>query len=257
MRPINKEKILKEGTMREKIKLYFIHIAERNISGEDLLTEDEINAIYFNIEAPQDVRYYSGLRRYNKTFLILTPRLQALKNKLLKHIAEVLLVMAKIELIVAQENSFNAISELLLKNRGKQKEDENLKGKIDKIRKKLIEDSYELTGEEKRKEIQELVKSINESTENTKIAINQMKYLLTAKLPLPPYKEYLKDEEKQIKEAVKRVKTLIEKHLEDRKMEIPPIKEHENGGYYIQNWEDIEINVDLVDLERYIKLANE
>ena len=256
MKTYDKEKILKEGTMREKIKLYFTHIAERNISGEDLLTEAEIDAIYFNIETPQDVRYYSELRRYNKTFLILTPRLQALKNKLLKHIAEVLLVMAKIELIVAQENSFNTISELLLKTRGKQKEDENLKGKIDKIRKKLIEDSYELTGEEKRKEIQELVKSINKSTENTKIAINQMKYLLK-KLPLSPYKEYLKDEEKHIKEAVNNVKTLIEKHLEDRKMEIPPIKEHDNGGYYIQNWEDIEIDIDLVDLERYIKLAKE
>ena len=255
MRTYNKEKILKEGTMREKIKLYFTHIAEKNISGEDLLTEAEIDAIYFNIEAPQDVHYYSGLRRYNKTFLILTTRLQALKNKLLKNIAEVYLEISKIELIVAQENSFNTISELLLKNEPAEKIDKTKKS-LEKIREKLIKDSSELLGEQKKKEIQDIISKINDNILSNKKAVGQMKYLLK-KLPLSPYKQYIKGEEKQINENIVNAKRLIDKHLEDVNIRPAQNEGDENGGYYIQNWEDIEINVDLVDLELYIKLANE
>lgn len=254
MRNYNKEKILLEGSMKEKIKLYFIHIAETNISGENLLTQDEINAIYFNIEAPQDVRYYANLRRYNKTFLVLTPRLQALKNNLLKKIAEMLLLVSKLELIVAQENSFNTITTLILKNLNEEQKEERM-NKFDIIRKKLKQDKTELLREERN--IQSTMESINESIRHTKKVIEQMKYLLNKKLRLPPYKDYINNEEKDTKENIEKAKKLIEKHLKGRDIEPPTSPEHTNGAYYIYNWEEIEIEIDLKDLDLYMKLANE
>jgi hypothetical protein len=79
------ERILKQGSVRQKIKLYMTDIAlvnvdwnnlnyeikgkELNIKGTKLLSEKERELLWSSIKDPKDVKYYNDLRTWNGAFL--------------------------------------------------------------------------------------------------------------------------------------------------------------------------------------------
>ena len=80
------ERILKQGSVKQKIKLYMTDIAlgnidwghfniefdnkELNIKGTKLLTNKESDLLWSSIKDPKDIKYYEDLRLWNKAFLM-------------------------------------------------------------------------------------------------------------------------------------------------------------------------------------------
>jgi hypothetical protein len=79
------ERVIKQGSVRQKIKLYMTNIAlvnvdhnnldveikgeEINIKGTKLLSKKEENILWSSIKEPKDVKYYNELRTWNQGFL--------------------------------------------------------------------------------------------------------------------------------------------------------------------------------------------
>jgi hypothetical protein len=86
MRRTDIERILKQGSVRQKIKLYMTDVAllnvdfnhldyevknkELNIKGTMLLSERERELLWSSIKEPKDVKYYNDLRTWNGAFLL-------------------------------------------------------------------------------------------------------------------------------------------------------------------------------------------
>ena len=80
------ERILKQGSVKQKIKLYMTDIAlvnvnwdnldyeikgkELKIKGTKLLSDRERELLWSSIKDPKDVKYYNELRKWNQAFLM-------------------------------------------------------------------------------------------------------------------------------------------------------------------------------------------
>ena len=88
------ERIIKQGSMKQKIKLYFTDLAYFNTVGiysssfveagdttrletpNKILTDKEKDIIYQSIKEPKDIKYYENLRIWNKAFLMFKPNIE-------------------------------------------------------------------------------------------------------------------------------------------------------------------------------------
>ena len=290
MRTYNKEKILKEGTMREKIKLYFTHIALLNIYEikDPLLSQDEIMFIYNDIKDRKDIKYYDALRRYSMLFeQMLKPQIEKNRSELEKNqyqlstlTAEIILNMENkmMELIKLERNielelnklmnnllalyktaqSYSNVGKLLPKSI--MKDIKNYEDKLNKAEKKKENLRWRIEDVEKGKpnrRIISLVEGINNQIDITKTYLEEYKLYVNKLLPLPVYREFLQKEEKMAKETVLIIRERVEMYLRMNEIELPTKPEDDNGAFYVLSWDDLQIDTDEKDLDYYKRLAYE
>jgi hypothetical protein len=91
MRKLDIEKVISQGSVRQKIKLCFVDVAHFNVIGKytaelkdsgdnttlevknQILTDRERELIYSSVKEPKDVKYWNELRTWNKSFLMFMP----------------------------------------------------------------------------------------------------------------------------------------------------------------------------------------
>lgn len=292
MKTYNKEKILKEGTMREKIKLYFTHIALLNVFEirERLLNQEEIMFIYNNIKESKDIKFYDTLRRYSMLFeqmlksllekdryeletKILTMRKETLKKQL-----EISLFIQEIEIeINLKREDLQKTQQQLLKLYKVNLSLETLELQVTKelketiviynLKREKIEKEIELLKlqkehkekiklEELLKEITIFVEDINYQIDINKTFVEECYLYLYKLLPLPIYREFVKKEEKMTIQIINNAKEEIEKILKENSEYIPKNVSDKNNEFYIYSWDDIGgAGDEEIDLDYYKSLA--
>jgi len=82
----NKEQILENGSVREKIRLYYLDIALNNTYGEDkrILTDQERLMCYYSIKSKKDIQYYDDLRSWSKIYSVFKDTFEKTCEKLEK-----------------------------------------------------------------------------------------------------------------------------------------------------------------------------
>lgn len=269
-----KNKILEEGTLRQKIKLYFIHIASVNTGKAEILTEEEIMSIYTKIKEPKDIRYYDALRRYTKVFIMVKAKIVLSKTTIMTkctHAREIdrdikLLRETKI-LRVTILQFFDKLKDTAHKEAvihpEKKEESREVLITLEKdIKEQLVKYENELfslvfTENLLKKELLELIKDTNEIINEAKSEIEEYRYFINKLLPLKPYKDYINREENTIKEQIELIRIVINSYLEDKGMTAPTAPESQNGEYYLYSWNDIEIELNDNNLNYFKNLAND
>jgi hypothetical protein len=143
MRKIDIEKIIKQGSTKQKIKLYFTDIALFNTvipteqlkaeikDAEDILTKDhkeflltnkERDLIFNSIKDKKDVAYYERLRVFNRGFLMFKPIIKENRNR----ISYLTAVLSKVDLAIHLHSFYeNVINDIL-----EEVEDKKLRDKL-------------------------------------------------------------------------------------------------------------------------------
>jgi len=280
MRKTDIERIIKQGSTRQKIKLYFTDVAYFNTKGQfqaelkgsgdslrleikdKILTDKERDLIFNSIKEPKDVKYWEELRTWNKAFLMFKPSITTY-TKNFDYLTAQLSKYAVVNLLhKGYEDAINDILEVV--------EDEEL-------REKLVETAlnslnmfdairYQEEGFLPFIEIPEaniignvwlLIEVLNEKIKEAKEYIEGIRIFLNKSLPLQPYKEFLKDAEDKIKAEVEECRKLIEiftlgKTIEtplDKAIEVTPGSELPDERFNILRWGDVEVEVTDEDIE--------
>jgi hypothetical protein len=218
MKQTDIERIIKQGSIRQKIKLFFTDVAHFNTAGQytaevteegelevkdTILTPRERNLIYSSVKEPKDIKYYSELRLNNKAFILFMPRLQARVNRLmyLKALLRGYTNIANINTIYE-----GAINDMLDKVADSKQRELLLGTLIDSLDTYKAE-RYQEKGfkpfivipNSNKKEVEDVVKAINKTALDVKEFTETLKEFLKDALPLQPYKEFLKTEEDKAK----------------------------------------------------------
>lgn len=280
MRKTDIERIIKQGSTRQKIKLYFTDVAYFNTKGmaqvelkgsgdnlrlerkDKILTDKERDLIFNSIKEPKDIKYWEELRTWNKAFLMFKPTITTY-TKNFDYLTAQLSKYATVRLLhKGYEDSINDILEVV--------EDK-------KLRETLVETAlnslnmfdairYQEEGFLPYIEIPEanmdgkvwlLIEILNEKIKEAKEYIEGIRTFLNKSLPLQPYKEFLKNAEDKIKGELKECRVLIEaftlgRTIEtpmDKAIEVTPGSELPDEKFNILRWEDIEVEVTDEDIE--------
>lgn len=280
MRKTDIERIIKQGSARQKIKLYFTDVAYFNTKGmaqaefkgsgdslrletkDKILTDKERDLIFNSIKEPKDVKYWEELRSWNKAFLMFKPTISTYSNYFYFLTAQLSKYTVVNLLHKIYEDAINDILEVV--------EDK-------KLREKLVETAlnslnmfdairYQEEGFLPFIEIQEaningkvwlLIEVLNKKIKEAKEYIEGIRTFLNKFLPLQPYKEFLKDAEDKIKAKVEECRKLTEsftlgKTIEpplDKAIEVTPGSELPDERFNILRWEDVEVEVTDEDIE--------
>lgn len=254
------ERIIKGGSVRQKIKLYMTNIAlvnidwsnldyeikgkELNIKGTKLLSEKEQNLLWSSIKEPKDVKYYNDLRTWNGAFLMF-------KEKFSIDLMKLQAVYYRISVSNGEEiersKCRDVVNEIL----------DLIPDK--KTREKALNKAIELTKGDGGREYQEkgypkyldIDRSLwwTEIRRPTEIAIAKAKMckeyilmfktVLTNNLPLKPYRDWVEAQEKHLKTLITAIyDTTI---LEDTPPDFPKI----------ELYEEIEAQITEEDLEDF------
>lgn len=237
------ERILKQGSVRQKTKLYMTDIAlvnvdwnnldyeikgkELNIKGTKLLSDKERDLLWSSIKDPKDVKYYNELRTYNRAFLIFKDRFSI---DLMKLQAIFYLICVSNSEEIKRAESKDLVNEILYLIPDK------------KTREKALNKAIELTKGDGGREYQEkgypkyleLDRSMwwTEIRRPTEIAIAtakeckeyivMFKTILANNLPLKPYRDWVEAQEKHLKTLITAIhETTI---LEDTPTDFPKIE---------------------------------
>lgn len=252
------ERIIKGGSVRQKIKLYMTDIAlvnidwnnldyeikgkELNIKGTKLLSDKERELLWSSIKDPKDIKYYNDLRTWNMAFLMFKEKFS-------------------IDLMTLQ-----AIFYLISVSNGEEIERSKCRDVVNEIldlipdkktRDKALNKAIELTKGDGGREYQEkgypkyldIDRSLwwTEIKKPTEIAIATAKSckeyivmfrtVLTNNLPLKPYKDWVEAKEKHLKTLITAIyETTI---LEDTPPDFPKIELYEEIEAQITE-EDVE-----------------
>lgn len=280
MRKTDIERIIKQGSTRQKIKLYFTDVAYFNTKGlfqvelkgsgdslrieikDKILTDKERDLIFNSIKEPKDVKYWEELRSWNKAFLMYKPNITTYAKNFDYLTAQLSKYTVVNLLHKGYEDAINDILEVV--------EDK-------KLREKLVETAlnslntfdafrYQEEGFLPFIKIPEaningkvwlLIEVLNEKIKEAKEYIEGIRIFLNKTLPLQPYKEFLKDAEDKIKAEVEKCRELIEaftlgKTIEiplDKAIEVTPGSELPDERFNILRWEDVEVEVTDEDIE--------
>lgn len=258
MRSTDIERIIKQGSVRQKIKLYLTDIAlfnvdwnnldyeikgkELNIKGTKLLSNKERELLWGSIKDPKDVKYYNELRTWNGAFLMFKEKFSI---ELMKLQAIFYLINVSNKEEIERSKSKDLVNEIL-----------DLIPDI-KTREKALNKAIELTKGDGGREYQEkghpkyldIGRSIfwAEIRRPTEIAIATAKsckeYLVMFKavlvnnLPLKPYRDWVEAQEKHLKTLITGIyETTI---LEDTPPDFPKIERYEEIEAQITD-EDVE-----------------
>ena len=280
MRKTDIERIIKQGSTRQKIKLYFTDVAYFNTKGkaqaelkgsgdnlrlelkDKILTDKERDLIFNSIKEPKDIKYWEELRTWNRAFLMFKPTITTY-TKNFDYLTAQLSKYAVVRLLhKGYEDSINDILEVV--------EDE-------KLRETLVETAlkslnmfdairYQEEGFLPFIEIPEanmdgkvwlLIKILNKKIKEAKEYIEGIRTFLNKKLPLQPYKEFLKEAEDKIKGEIEECRGHIEdftlgRTIEtplDKAIEVTPGLELPDERFSILRWEDVEVDVTDEEIE--------
>ena len=280
MRKTDIERIIKQGSTRQKIKLYFTDVAYFNTKGmaqaelkgsgdnlrlekkDKILTDKERDIIFNSIKEPKDIKYWEELRTCNRAFLMFKPTITTY-TKNFDYLTAQLSKYATVRILhKGYENGINDILEVV--------EDE-------KLRETLVETAlkslnmfdairYQEEGFLPFIKIPEanidgkvllVIEVLNEKIKEAKEYIEAIRTFLNKNLPLQPYKEFLKEAEDKIKGEIEECRGFIEaftlgRTIEtplDKAIEVTPGSELPDESFNILRWEDVEVEVEDEDIE--------
>lgn len=280
MRKTDIERIIKQGSTRQKIKLYFTDVAYFNTKGQfqaelkgsgdslrleikdKILTDKERDLIFNSIKEPKDIRYWENLRICNKAFLMFKPIITTY-TKNFAYLTAQLSKYTVVDLLhEGYENAINDILEVVEDKKLREKLVEtalNSLNMFDAIR--YQEEGFlpfiEIPEDNINGEVWLLIEVLNKKIKEAKEYIEGIRIFLNKYLPLQPYKEFLKDAEDKIKAEVEECRELIEiftlgKTIEtplDKAIEVTPGSELPDERFNILRWEDVEVEVTDEDIE--------
>lgn len=280
MRKTDIERIIKQGSTRQKIKLYFTDVAYFNTKGQfqaelkgsgdslrleikdKILTDKERDLIFNSIKEPKDIRYWENLRICNKAFLMFKPIITTY-TKNFAYLTAQLSKYTVVDLLhEGYENAINDILEVVEDKKLREKLVEtalNSLNMFDAIR--YQEEGFlpfiEIPEDNINGEVWLLIEVLNKKIKEAKEYIEGIRIFLNKYLPLQPYKEFLKDAEDKIKAEVEKCRELIEiftlgKTIEtplDKAIEVTPGSELPDERFNILRWEDVEVEVTDEDIE--------
>lgn len=276
MRKTDIERIIKQGSTRQKIKLYFTDVAYFNTKGmaqaelkgsklelkDEILTDKERDLIFNSIKEPKDIKYWEELRLWNKAFLMFKPTITTY-TKNFEYLTAQLSKYTTVRLLhKIYEDGINDILEVV--------EDEKLRETLVETALKSLNTfdaiRYQEEGFLPFIEIPEanidgkvllLIEILNEKIKEAKEYIEAIRIFLNKYLPLQPYKEFLKEAEDKIKGEIEECRGCIEaftlgRTIEtplDKAIEVTPGLELPDEGFNILRWEDVEVEVEDEDIE--------
>lgn len=280
MRKTDIERIIKQGSTRQKIKLYFTDVAYFNTKGQfqaelkgsgdslrleikdKILTDKERDLIFNSIKEPKDIRYWENLRICNKAFLMFKPIITTY-TKNFAYLTAQLSNYTVVDLLhEGYENAINDILEVVEDKKLREKLVEtalNSLNMFDAIR--YQEEGFlpfiEVPEDNINGEVWLLIEVLNKKIKEAKEYIEGIRIFLNKYLPLQSYKEFLKDAEDKIKADVEKCRELIEiftlgKTIEtplDKAIEVTPGSELPDERFNILRWEDVEVEVTDEDIE--------
>lgn len=280
MRKTDIERIIKQGSTRQKIKLYFTDVAYFNTKGQfqaelkgsgdslrleikdKILTDKERDLIFNSIKEPKDIRYWENLRICNKAFLMFKPIITTY-TKNFAYLTAQLSKYTVVDLLhEGYENAINDILEVVEDKKLREKLVETALNSLnifDAIR--YQEEGFlpfiEIPEDNINGEVWLLIEVLNKKIKEAKEYIEGIRIFLNKYLPLQPYKEFLKDAEDKIKAEVEECRELIEiftlgKTIEtplDKAIEVTPGSELPDERFNILRWEDVEVEVTDEDIE--------
>ena len=282
MRKTDIERIIKQGSIRQKIKLYFTDVAYFNTKGmaqaelkgsgdnlrlekkDKILTDKERDLIFNSIKEPKDIKYWEELRIWNKAFLMFKPTITTYAKNFDYLTAQLSKYTAVRLLHESYEGAINDILEVV--------EEKKLRGALVKTAleslKHLDAKKYQEKGFLPFIEIPEaningkvwiLIEVLNEEIKDAKEYIKGIETFLNKQLPLQPYKQFLREEENKIKANIQKCRTLIETFTLGRTIEATldkaielttPGSELPDERFNILRWEDVEVE-ELTDEDIY------
>ena len=254
MKQTDIQKILNEGSGKQKIKLYFTDLAHSNTLGmfvkgsnieekTTILTEEDRQIIFDSIEK-KDIKYYEELRVYNKAFLLFKPTISTY-SKNFDWITAKLSKEAVMKLLhTIYQDAINDILEVV---ENKKDKNEIIKISLSSLKKldallyqeKVDKPYIRIPTAHINNNLLLIVELINEKIVEAKEFIKGIEDFLNKCLPLYPYKQFIKYNENIIIENIKECQRMIE--------EIGIEKDKDK--FKILNWEDVEITLTEEDLQ--------
>jgi hypothetical protein len=244
MRKTDIERVIKQGSTKQKIKLYFTDIAHFNTVGQytadligsgdtatvnrpdKILTDKEKDIIFNSIKEPKDRKYWEELRTWNKAFLMFKPIITTNAKNFDLLTAQ----LSKITVVRLLHKIYEEAINDILGEVGERKLRETL------VKKALesLEDFSAMKYQEKGflpfitipdantdGKIWLLIEMLNEKIKEAKEYINTINKFLNKQLPLQPYKQFVKKEEDKIKANIEECRKLIDAYTSERSIETP------------------------------------
>jgi hypothetical protein len=227
------ERIIREGTIKQKIKLYMTDTALFNLSysrDNSILTDRDRDLIWKSIKEPKDIKYYEDLRTSNKIFIMFKEHLASYYKRIY-----FLSMQCKncIDLYLLHSFYEEVINDLIEVAPDKKTRDTLLKTAIEKTKKyngkKYQEKGFDawldITDSNKLSDFAINIEMIAEEIITVKTFFETIKQFLNKWLPIRPYIDYLNENEKKIIELLDNVKILQDIHKDslpnDMKKVIP------------------------------------
>jgi hypothetical protein len=238
------EQIIEEGTVREKILLYFEDMALRNVEVSSVainnksirtggfLDAEQEHLIVSSVKAPKDLKYYNQLRHYDSLF----------NHFILKYKNGVTLLRCSFLIIegenkklteaIKQDEVFNELAKTIKELNLSEiyKDDESRAIAIDVILRVVSK----ITSRERKpklyeyywKVIQPEVYFAIDVIEDCKLYIKMFKRILSKDLPIKPYREWVKAEETGLKNLIECIYSLTTA-LDNKPEDFPVILRYE------------------------------
>lgn len=281
MKQTDIERIIKQGSPKQKIKLYFTDIAHFNTVGiktaqikgsgdtatldrpEKILTDRERDLIFNSIKEPKDIKYWEELRTWNKAFLMFKPTITTCA----KNFDYLTSQLSKYTVARLLHKSYeDAINDILEVVEEKKLRETLVKTALESLKhfdaKKYQEKGFlpfiEIPEADINGKVWLLVEVLNEKIKEAKEYIKGIETFLNKQLPLQPYKQFLREEEDKIKANIQECRTLIEaftlgRTVEndlDKAIEVKTEEElQDEERYKLLNWDEVEVEVTDEDIE--------
>lgn len=254
------DKVIRSGSVRQKIKLYFTDIAlsnlddnhldyeingkEFNIKGTKLLTSKQRDILYNSVKEPKDIEYYGELRRWNQAFLIFKEKFSL---DLMKMRALCFAIKAEYESKVVERDEYTElVNELLDLYPDKASREKALKKALaltkDKGAKIYQEKGYAKYLDYEEALYWDAIKSTTQTAiytaKSCKDYIEMFELVLSLHLPLKPYRDWVAEQKKQLK--------LVISIIGDLTVDGAP-----KGFPMIFPYEEIPVNINPEDVEDF------
>jgi hypothetical protein len=277
MKKTDIERIIKQGSVKQKIKLYFIDVAHFNTVGQytakligsgdiatvnrpdKILTDKERDIIFNSVKEPKDIKYWEELRTWNKAFLLFKPTITTLTKNFDLLTAQLSQFKTARVLHSIYEDVINDILEVV--------EDKKLRGKLVNTALKSLKQFDAIEYKEKgflpfidipnthiRGKVWPLVETLNKQIIEAKEYIKGIETFLNKNLPLQPYKQFVKTEEDNIKANIDKCRMVIKLFnlgytVDNASGKALEVELQGEERLTILNWDEVEVEVTDEDIE--------
>jgi len=232
MKKTDIERIIKQGSTKQKIKLYFTDIAYFNTVGmytaeligsgdtatvnrpEKILTDKERDIIFNSIKEPKDIKYWEELRTWNKAFLMFKPQIKTYRYRFTYLYSLISNYANQRILHKTYEEAINDILSVVEEKKLREKLAKTAITSLKQFNTKIYQEKgflpfIETPLANSDFKVSIVVEMINEEAKETKEYINTINVFLSKQLPLQPYKIFVKEEEDKIITEVNKCIELI------------------------------------------------